>query len=167
MIKLGPDDRQRQHVADCKPDRNTPPSRIGQTRHTIPQSHQILVVSLNRHHVTLGLPLSRSIWEQKAYLIFTIICLNTTRIVPITIALHRIVDRGSSSCSLFTSSSQTKHSAHSSQSRLPTLDPKNYKDAAVRISSSTLSICKFFEHYTLSKQSLQLRDSRCNNNPLQ
>ncbi len=91
-MKLGPDDRQRQHVAGCKPSRNIPPSRMSQSCHTVSQSHQILVVSLNRHHVTLGLPLPRGLGTDTIPQ-FTIICLNTTGIVPITIALHRIADR--------------------------------------------------------------------------
>jgi len=60
-------------------------------------------------------------------------------------------DRGSSSCSLFASSSRTKHAPYSSQSRFQILDPalvghlkKNHKDATIRIFSSTLSICIFY-----------------------
>jgi len=83
-MKPGPDDRQRQHVAGCKPSRNKPPSGITQLCYTTLQSHQILVVSLDHHHVTLGLPLPRGIRGQVAFLIFTIIYLNTTGIVPIT-----------------------------------------------------------------------------------
>jgi hypothetical protein len=73
---------------------------------------------------------------------------------------------------LVTSSSQTKHTSYSSQSRLLILDPalvgqlqENSKDATIRIFSSTLSTCISLEHFTLPTQSLQLRDSRCNNIP--
>lgn len=116
-MELGPDDRQRQHVASCKPNRDTAPSRISQPCHTIPQSHHI---SFNLHHVTLGSPLPGGImgtdsiphihhlferrWD----------CPNHNSTAP---------DRGSSSCSLLASSSQFKHAASSSQSRLLILDP--------------------------------------------
>lgn len=116
-MKLGPDDRQRQHVAGCKPSRNTPPSRISQSSHTVSSNPCCLPQSPSYY---LGLPLPRGIWGQIPHLNYHHLfehhwdCPNHNSTGP---------DRGSSSCSLFASSSRTKHASYSSQSRCQILDP--------------------------------------------
>lgn len=105
-------------------------------------------------------------WEQIAFLIHHLFerrwdCPNHNSTAP---------DRGSSSCSLLASSSQSKHAASSGQSRLLILDPALVGQPQAKPQGrhdsylQQYTIHMYIRAFPLSKQTLQPRDSRCNNN---